>query len=129
MSFDWSDFLKLAESLARAERASSLEEAALRSAVSRAYYAAFCLSRNYARDRGRIALTGQARDHGIVKDYFKYSRVRDHKKIGTKLDRLRDNRNCADYDDDLRGNLRALTQFSLAEARDILGLLDRNRPT
>lgn len=129
MSFDWSDFLKLAESLARAEIASSLEEAALRSAISRAYYAAYCASRNHARDLGGITLTGQARDHGIVKEYFKHSRVRDHKKIGAKLDHLRDNRNCADYDDDLQGDLRALTQLSLAEAHNILGLLDTNRPT
>lgn len=123
MSFDWSDFLKLAESLARAERASVLEEAALRSAVSRAYYAAFCASRNHARDLGEIILTGLARDHGIVKDHYKHSGVRDYQKIGTWLERLRDNRNCADYDDDLRGNLKSLTHSSLAQARNVFRLL------
>ena len=123
MSFDWSDFLKLAESLARAERASSLEEAALRSAVSRAYYAAFCASRNHARDLGEIILTRGPRDHGIVQDHYQHSRVRDYQKIGAWLERLRDNRNCADYDDVLQENLKSLTQSSLAQAHNVFRLL------
>jgi uncharacterized protein (UPF0332 family) len=124
MSFDWSDFLKLAESLARAERASSLEEAALRSAVSRAYYAAYCASRNHARDLGEIILTRGSKDHGIVQDHYQHSRVRDYQKIGAWLERLRDNRNCADYDDVLQENLKSLTQSSLAQARNVFRLLN-----
>jgi uncharacterized protein (UPF0332 family) len=41
MSFDWADYLRLAESLVSNPNAPGPEEAALRAAISRAYYAAF----------------------------------------------------------------------------------------
>ena len=45
MKFDWEEYFNLAKELA-----GTTEEAKLRSAVSRAYYSAFCLARNYLRD-------------------------------------------------------------------------------
>lgn len=45
MNFDWEEYFNLAKELA-----GTTEEAKLRSAVSRAYYSAFCLARNYLRD-------------------------------------------------------------------------------
>ena len=45
MKFDWEEYFNLAQELAGTN-----EEAKLRSAVSRAYYSAFCLARNYLRD-------------------------------------------------------------------------------
>ena len=48
MSFEWADYLKLAAALAEEPDSLGPEEAALRSAASRAYYAAFCASRNFA---------------------------------------------------------------------------------
>jgi hypothetical protein len=57
MSFNWSDFLTLADALPRNPSSAGPEEASLRSAISRAYYAAFCGARDFARDKGEIILT------------------------------------------------------------------------
>lgn len=48
MPFDWRDFLSLAKELSNYPKTSSLQEAAARFAVSRAYYAAFCWATDYA---------------------------------------------------------------------------------
>jgi hypothetical protein len=50
MAFDWKEFLELARILGRDAEGSGHREAFLRSALGRAYYAAFCHARNYARD-------------------------------------------------------------------------------
>ena len=57
MSFDWADYLKLAEALTQSLTVPGPEEAALRAAMSRAYYAAFCSARNLAGNREGLALT------------------------------------------------------------------------
>jgi len=73
MSFDWSEYLNLANKLVQAKSTPSADEACQRTAISRAYYAAYCLVRNLARDRGWVTLIGGARDHAIVKNHFKNS--------------------------------------------------------
>ena len=50
MSFNWSEYLGLAQQLAGKAQISATRESRLRSAISRAYYAAFILARNYLRD-------------------------------------------------------------------------------
>ena len=55
--FDWADYLTLAQELATRRS----DEAALRPAVSRAYYAAFCQARNVLRREG--VNTGDLRSH------------------------------------------------------------------
>ncbi len=123
MSFDWSDYLSLAESLSQHPEAPGPEEAALRAAISRAYYAAHCTARNFARSRG-ITLTRTGRDHQLVIDYFKESKDKGRKSIGLWLDRLRDDRNKADYDDTLTGDPRLQAQSSVAQARSVLTKLN-----
>jgi len=44
MNFDWSTYLAVARHLSSAPFATEHQEAALRSSISRAYYAAFCTS-------------------------------------------------------------------------------------
>jgi uncharacterized protein (UPF0332 family) len=124
MSFDWSDYLSLAESLSQHPEAPGPEEAALRAAISRAYYAAYCTARNFAHSRGEITLTRTAGDHQLVIGHFKGSEDRGKKSIGLWLDRLRDNRNSADYDDTLTGNPRSQAQSSIAQARNVLTKLN-----
>ena len=48
MAFDWKAFLALARDLQTQARGAANPESLLRTALSRAYYAAFCHSRNYA---------------------------------------------------------------------------------
>jgi uncharacterized protein (UPF0332 family) len=124
MSFNWFDFLTLADALLRTPSSPGLEEASLRSAISRAYYAAFCSARNFARDRGEIAPTGTGRDHQLVKNHFSTSPNRIRRKIGADLDRLRRRRNRADYTDVLVGRPVPLARSSVAMAQDVLNALD-----
>ena len=57
MNFDWSEYLNLAQELAGRPTSLSNEEARLRSAISRAYYAAFCKARNHLRDNENLLIS------------------------------------------------------------------------
>lgn len=97
MSFDWLEYLNLAQQLAGQATKPSSQEAKLRSAVSRAYYAAFCKARNHLRGEGHSI--PRFKPHRYVIDQFLDSPDRVSKRIGAHLDRLRKDRNKADYDD------------------------------
>jgi uncharacterized protein (UPF0332 family) len=124
MSFNWADFLTLANALVRSPNSPGPEEASLRSAISRAYYAAFRVARNFGRDRGELIPTETGRDHRLVRDHFKSSPDRIRRKIGLDLGRLYDNRTSADYDDVLAGRPVSLAQSSVTVARNVLTALD-----
>lgn len=97
MSFDWRLYIKLAGKLINFQGEKSLAESYSRSAISRAYYGVFCSSRNFLSLRG-IAVP--KRDvHRFVIDRYKKSLDLNEKKIGIELDRLRRDRNDADYED------------------------------
>ena len=108
MKFDWSGYLDLANELAIVSDRDSVKtiEAKLRSSISRAYYAAFCLARNYLRDylddtRLSKARVDYVNEHQYVAEEFKNydSRNTNMIEIGKSLSRLRALRNKADYDD------------------------------
>jgi uncharacterized protein (UPF0332 family) len=48
MTFDWREYLTLAENLCTNSHTFPNQEACFRVAISRAYYAAFCTARNYS---------------------------------------------------------------------------------
>lgn len=123
MIFDWTDLWVLANALMRDPSSPGPEEGALRSAISRAYYAAFCNARNLARDRGEFTPTGSGRDHQLVREHFENSSCQIRRKISADLDRLRDNRNRADYNDVLNSNPVSLAQSSVAIAKNVLDAL------
>ena len=75
MSFDWQNYLTLAQYMMDTAEEFPETEACYRSVVSRAYYAMFCMTRDYV------------------------SQVR--QKIGNQLRRLHQHRKKADYDRDL----------------------------
>ena len=113
------------------QRAASALEAARKlanthpdSAASRAYYAAFRVTRNSGRDRGEFTPTETGQDHGLVMNHFKSSSDRTRRKIGVDLDRLYDYRTSADYDDVLAGRPISLAQSSVAVARNVLNTLN-----
>ena len=127
MSFNWSDFLALAEALFSNPDMPGPDEASLRSVTSRAYYAAFCSARNFARDYENLNLTQTAKDHQLVIRHFQKSQNPIHRKIGRNLRRLRDHRNKADYEDSLaRPN--ALTQSAVTLTRNLLSSLNIQAP-
>jgi len=93
MSFDWIDYVKLAESLINQDN-----EADLRSGISRAYYGAFCIARDLTKSKYKNC-KGQG-VHQKVSQYYKSSGNAVERFIGITLDQLRKNRNDADYDGD-----------------------------
>lgn len=101
MSFSWKDYYILAGQLKQQAADSSQQEAYLRSAISRAYYASFCLARNYLRDSLGRKSTGTLDDHEFVKNQFRNLPGQDNQAIAENLRRLRAYRNQADYDDEL----------------------------
>jgi hypothetical protein len=117
MKFNWTEYLTLAQDLVEIET----NEAKQRASISRAYYAAFCVARNYLRDyRNEIPKRGE-NEHKFVADKFQSLAYNDSRmrEIGNDLSRLRRERNQADYND-IVSNLPSRTKLSLKFAQNIL---------
>lgn len=106
-SFNWSDYLKIAK-LLMASSDPATKEASLRSAVSRAYYAAFITARNFARDKKHLNLEGRTTDHFKVIDFFRKSNPR----IDRELKQLKIFREICDYEDHVE-NLETIAQDAI----------------
>ncbi|NMX21032.1 hypothetical protein C5S30_01045 [ANME-1 cluster archaeon GoMg4] len=111
MTFDWSEYLKLARELAGENGSSANEEARLRSSISRAYFAAYCVARKCLIDKGQ-GIPGGPKGHRYICNFLQESIFEEEKQAGEDLDRLRNRRNQADYDDFMR-NLSAVVGDSL----------------
>lgn len=86
------DFLSFAKTIHNSD-----DEAARRSAVSRAYYAIFHQVKDIFLSAS-IRLNNDAQDHGKLTHYLGACKAPDVKYIGEKLKDLRTERNDADYD-------------------------------
>lgn len=102
--FDWQDYHLLARELLSVADSSSIKEAMLRSAVSRAYYAAYHRACDYLREVNEYPTdqdlqANRNRSHQVIIDIFIGNAARPGwKKVGKKLRRLKDFRRRADYD-------------------------------
>ena len=123
MSFNWEEYLHLAEELTGITNSLAGEEARLRSTISRAYYAAFIRARNYLRIHQDIDLPRNGDVHRYVREYFDRSSNELHRMIANDLARLRISRNRADYDD-IMTQLPVLARMSLKLAARVLINLD-----
>lgn len=65
MPFNWRDYLSLAQELSQRQ-----DEAAIRSAISRAYYAALCSARLYLETQGKTISTMGADSHSQIWNAF-----------------------------------------------------------
>lgn len=121
MTFNWADYLSLAEDLA-GKTATPSQDAKFRCSISRAYYAAFCSARNRLRGKGH-QIPETAKAHLRVREVFRNRRDSLSKQTASDLDRLRKDRNDADYKDQFPGVLvsQVTVDLSLA-ARVIKGL-------
>lgn len=124
MSFDWTEYLELAQELVGSSALHATQEARQRAAISRAYYAAFCKCRNYLRDEKEQHVPSGGRAHQFVRDEFKRNSDKLFKRIGYNLERLRSDRNKADYDDDAAVKFDITAQTDLALAGKVISLLD-----
>jgi hypothetical protein len=113
MPFDWSAYLVLAEELATRTES----EAALRSAISRAYYAAFGLATARLQREG-VALPRLAAHEAVWTGYRSHPR-REWQNIGLRGDLLRGYRIQADYELTFR-DLRSVAETSVTIARSVL---------
>lgn len=121
-TFVWRDYLTLAEHLERSGRETGVPEAALRSAVSRAYYAVYGLLYGLLWERvsqnvAPLAPTGTPADHRRLQLWL---RERGLEQESEALARLRRWRNRRDYEGELGGDLSAFCAASLQLAREIL---------
>ncbi|MGB8657980.1 MAG: HEPN domain-containing protein [Candidatus Zixiibacteriota bacterium] len=96
MSFNWSDYLILTQNLA-GKTSLPCQEAKLRTAISRAYYGAYCSTKNYLLAKGwDIPKSGEA--HKLVRETLT-KLGQPFNQIGSDLARLWKDRKYADYED------------------------------
>jgi hypothetical protein len=119
MTFDWRAYFDLARHLRGDVGAPFDQEAAVRSAVSRAYYAAFCHARNFARDKQGFSPTGSAEDHRFLRQHFQR---RGRVAIAANLQELRQWRNKCDYED-VVANLAQLVSSAITQSEQVLNSL------
>jgi len=117
MNFNWEDYLSLARRLR--DQNTNPDESALRSAVSRAFFSAFCKARNFGRDNENLQVRGNVDDYGIVIAHFSKGK---RAKVGTLLGELRQWRNLCDYSDSVN-NLHTLATQALFEAQKAIDIL------
>jgi hypothetical protein len=141
MSFDWSQYLDVAQKLAEQGKKAPfpLQEARYRASISRAYYAVFGKARYHLRHYDRMQepnpLVGSNGEriniHQYVRESFLSSSDKDRKELGLTLDRMIQNRNIADYDlhHIMLKNLSFTVQVSLKWAKEALATLDRLQKT
>ncbi len=116
MPFDWHDYLDLARFLQSQAGASIDPEAGLRAAVSKAYSAAFCHVRNYARDHLGFQPRYGPDDHGRLRAFLRQGKTFG---ISVKLEDLRRWRNECDYADDPPADLALQAAEGIQHAEQI----------
>ncbi|MSQ14690.1 MAG: hypothetical protein EXR50_02360 [Dehalococcoidia bacterium] len=121
MSFNWSEYLSVAEGLCGLIVSGPIAgiEAQQRTGVSRAYYAGYISARNYLRDVEHIQIPTRVDAHTLVANHYQNNSDSVRAQIGIDLSRLRVARNRCDYDD-VVSQLPALTRRSLIQAAQIL---------
>jgi hypothetical protein len=120
MAFDWREYLRFAR-LLHLERRAWSEEAGWRTAVSRAYYAAFCHLRNDAAAHGGFVPRRDPGDHGRLQAHL---RDVGHEAAAQQLGSLRVWRNQCDYDDEVE-RLELMVVAATATAGELVGRFGR----
>ena len=120
MVFDWGEYLTIARFLGDDQTQSQFNfgaEAAIRSATSRAYYAAFCSARNYAASRLSFQPNGDRSDHGRLREHFRRT---NRAQIATALGQLQQWREQCDYQDDELENGADLLRGAIGRAERVI---------
>lgn len=118
MPFDWGEYLDVARALQRGLPGCT-DEARLRTAVGRAYYAAFGHALKYCQRRG-YAPRYNGSDHPRVRDYLKSLTLMS---VAAKLERLHEWRKDCDYRDPIRGSLAIMAAGAMTQAQDVINAL------
>lgn len=123
MAFEWGEFFELAQFLA-GNGDTYTPESAFRTAVSRAYYAAFCAARGYASDHQRFMPSYTGADHGDLREHFRRQSVNDKRwlKVASKLQQIGIWRTTCDYDESV-DNLNAIVNAAITSAKSVFTIL------
>ncbi|WNY25695.1 hypothetical protein MsAc7_12530 [Methanolapillus millepedarum] len=98
----------------------SFSEAAYRSAINRAYYAAFLYAESYAIKYFNYQVPKGKNSHlNLVKEYGK-SESDTHQKIGKSLERMKQLRKRCDYEKKVMINLKSEAKKTIQEAEEII---------
>ncbi len=102
MTFHWPDYLELAKSLINTQLIlPTSNEARQRAAISRAYYAAFCATRNYLRQQlGNPKLFADEQAHRKVREELVLKNSKTADRLAKLLLEVHRERKRADYDDE-----------------------------
>ncbi len=115
MAFEWHAFVDFARRLAQELPD---DEAAMRSAVSRAYFGAFCHAKKYAVEKLGFHPGGEADDHGKLRAFIKTKPK--FSVVGNRLQTLRELRNTADYNHEANPDWKLAAGSAVDEADKIL---------
>jgi uncharacterized protein (UPF0332 family) len=124
MSFEWRNYLTLAEALFHYPTIPGPQEAALRSAISRAYYAAFGSTREFATLHDNFSPRYTGDDHTRLMLHYRFAPDLVRRRISINLKRLREARNLADYENVLPRDAKIVAQSSVDLARNIINSID-----
>ena len=124
MSFNWYHYFSIAEYMKAHVEEFPDAEACYRSAISRAYYAAMCLCRNYVKEHDGKEFHGDI--HKALQNYLKenpHNKIR--ARIGNQLQKLHQDRIKADYYDELHESPASKAGKALVQARRIIENLSK----
>ena len=129
---DWNDYLIIAEEVYSGRSSIASEEACCRSAISRAYFAAYNIADIRLRTKEKGNKPFAIGSHKNLIEYYKTHQDIKRKKIGVEIDRLKDLREFCDYEY-LRGrvsisNFPAQTANALQDTKTLLGLISVLKP-
>lgn len=143
MSFDWSAFYDIGKDSTSDLLAelgnqgkpipplSQENQARLRSCISRVYYSAFCLTRNYLRDdlgysemRKHSQTNEPINLHKRIPEILGNESSKDLRKVGADLKKLRYFRNKADYEDTFQSLIKD-TKFCLKLSESVISTIKR----
>lgn len=121
MSYDWREFLTLAQYLNDKSANNEVPEACYRTAASRAYYATFHSCVVWAKEQTGYSGYG----HEAIQRYYSVSQDPNERDIGKNLGRMLGNRNSADYKEILHKSPQALSEETIVLASRTLEIIDR----
>lgn len=121
MTFTWGDYSELADELIQSKKL-NLKESRSRSAVSRAYYAAFHTALQFAIDYYPDFEPSNNHAHKVVIEWFESNEP----KVGVELNQLLIFRNQCDYDDAV-DKLDHISQKSIVLSKKIIDAINRQK--
>lgn len=112
MSFDWTGYLRLAETIAATPVPGCDPEASKRTAISRAYYGVVITARNSLLSRGGPPFSTAGTMHREVADRLQNASVPSERQLGFTINAMRRIRNRADYDDTMQADVELQSQLT-----------------